>query len=323
MVYNRQADIAQLLRQRIERAMHAGALRPGDRLPSTREIAAELDADPRVVMAAYRRLAADGLVEMRARSGVFVGSGARGADRLAATDARHAERSWIVDILVDGVMRGVPGPNLPALLGRAITARDVRTAVIATSDDQTLGMCRALKEDFGIACQPVRADDLEVAVARMAKYKNDALPTAIRRAHLLITTEKHGPWVTRLAHQLGKHVVVANVRPDLVSDEWLLLMGGPVFVVAMDPRFLRLLRGYLHASPQAAALEPNVCMLVAGRDDLSVIAEDAPTYVTEAARHLLGRTHIPGRLMPTARFFAKDCVRAILERVVALNVHAP
>ncbi len=319
MAFNRQTDIAQVLRQRIERAIQAGAIGAGDRLPSTREVATELDADPRVVMAAYRRLAEEGLVEMRARSGVFVASRAPGADRRAARDPLASKQDWVVDLLVDGVMRGVPGPEMPALLARSIAAREVRTAVIATSDDQTLGMCRALKEDFGLACQPVRAADMESAVARMAKYKEDALPTAIRRAQLLITTDKHGPWVTRLAHQLGKRVVVASVRPDLVSDEWLLLMGGPVFVVAQDQRFLRLLRAYLRESPQAAALEANVHMLVAGRDDLSVIAVDAPTYVTEAARHLLGRTHIPGRLIPTARFFAKDCVRAILEQVVELN----
>ena len=72
MPARRRPQIANELRGRIERALMTGALAHGDRLPSTREMGAELDADPRVVLAAYRDLAGEGLVELRPRSGVYV-----------------------------------------------------------------------------------------------------------------------------------------------------------------------------------------------------------------------------------------------------------
>ena len=48
----RRADLAETLRRRIVSAVTAGLARRGDRLPSAREVAAELDADPRLVLAA-------------------------------------------------------------------------------------------------------------------------------------------------------------------------------------------------------------------------------------------------------------------------------
>ena len=61
-----------VLRQRIAGGLQRGAMQPGDRLPPTRELSADLAADPRVVSAAYRTLADEGLVEIRPRAGVFV-----------------------------------------------------------------------------------------------------------------------------------------------------------------------------------------------------------------------------------------------------------
>src|SRR5688500_9384713 len=60
------------LRQRIVAGLHLGTLNAGDRLQSVRQVATEFGVNPRVVMAAYRQLAAEGLVRMRSRSGVFV-----------------------------------------------------------------------------------------------------------------------------------------------------------------------------------------------------------------------------------------------------------
>src|SRR3954468_7684537 len=64
------------LRERIEVALRAaireGRLRPGDRLPATRSLAAELGCSRWVVVEAYDQLAAEGWVEGRAGSGTRV-----------------------------------------------------------------------------------------------------------------------------------------------------------------------------------------------------------------------------------------------------------
>ena len=55
-------DIAEAIRQRVLSGLHLGTLRPGARLPSSREVAEEFDVAPRTVISAYRWLAAVGLV---------------------------------------------------------------------------------------------------------------------------------------------------------------------------------------------------------------------------------------------------------------------
>jgi DNA-binding transcriptional regulator YhcF (GntR family) len=65
-------ELSDRLRDRILNALHLGTLRPGDRLPSIRTLWREMGVDHRVVAQAYRSLEAEGLVEVRGRSGVSV-----------------------------------------------------------------------------------------------------------------------------------------------------------------------------------------------------------------------------------------------------------
>src|SRR5438128_9810110 len=61
----------------------AGTLRPGERLPSVRELARELAVNVNTVFRVYERLAADQLIEMRHGDGSFV------RDRPAANETAH------------------------------------------------------------------------------------------------------------------------------------------------------------------------------------------------------------------------------------------
>lgn len=70
----------------------SGELQPGERLPSTREIARRFGVHSNTVSAAYRQLAADGTVELRRGSGIYVSDGGRDEldaiiDRLVADAA--------------------------------------------------------------------------------------------------------------------------------------------------------------------------------------------------------------------------------------------
>jgi DNA-binding transcriptional regulator YhcF (GntR family) len=302
----RRGQITNLLRQRTVRALQTGAMRGGDRLPSTRVIAAELDVDPRVVLSAYRELAAEGLVEMRERSGVYVAPN----PTASGNEPGVAER-WIVDIFAQGIAREVSPDTLLDWLQRSLRARRLRAGVVCGTADQLLGLCRELEVDYGFEADGVLASSLDLAPGA-------ELPDVLRSADLLVTTEAHEASVRTFVARQGLPVVSIDVRGDLVGREWLDLLRQPVYVVATDVSFISLLRAFFANTPGGRNLRP----VLLGRDSLSSIPPGATTYITQSARERLGDTPIPGRVIPPARVFGPETVRELLTFVVRKNWEA-
>ena len=68
----------------------SGSLRPGDALPSIRELAGRLAVNPSTIVKAYGELEHQGVVEMRQGKGVFVAGGGR---KLPAAELKRALRA--------------------------------------------------------------------------------------------------------------------------------------------------------------------------------------------------------------------------------------
>jgi len=66
------SPLCEQLRERFGEEIHAGRLRAGARLPSTRSVAEQLGVNRQTVVEAYRRLESDGLVSKRIGSGTYV-----------------------------------------------------------------------------------------------------------------------------------------------------------------------------------------------------------------------------------------------------------
>lgn len=74
----------------------AGRLRPGDRLPTIRALAADLGLAPGTVARAYRELELAGVVATRRRTGTVVADDAAGGqDSAARTAARRAATAYV------------------------------------------------------------------------------------------------------------------------------------------------------------------------------------------------------------------------------------
>ncbi len=306
MTRARRGDIAQVLREQLARAVAAGSLRPGDRLPSTRDLSQELGADPRVIAAAYRALSVEGIVELRPRSGVFYAAGTSGA-------VPEPSAQWLVNALVSAVGMGVAVPSVSGWIRRATSSHTLRAAVIATTMDQALGLCRELLDDYGIESRMVDPADLEGEWDA-----RDKLPTPLRRCGLLVTTKAESARAAMLAKRFGMRHVSVSVRPDFLGFELQQLLLRPAFMVVADARFVKIVGLTLRNAPGGEKLR----FLVVGRDDLGIIPRDAPTYITQAARKKLGRTRLPGFVLPPARLLPEECAREIITALVESNREA-
>lgn len=80
------------LRAAVSERVQDGRLRPGDKMPTVRALAADLGLAPNTVAKAYRELEADGLLSTRGRAGTFI----------AADDARReavrAARAYVATV---------------------------------------------------------------------------------------------------------------------------------------------------------------------------------------------------------------------------------
>ena len=296
--------IAEILRGRILRGLHSRSLASGDRLPSARELGAEFDIDHRVVLAAYRELAAEGLIELRQRGGIYV---ARRDDALIPNPGVD----WMIDTLLQGLGREVPIVEFHDWFRRAVETLRLRAVVVQGSRDQIAGMCRELFDDYGL--EATGLDITEVA------EPSASLIAELRRIDLLVSTPGYESIVRRLGERVAVPVVIADVRPDLLGGEWRMLLRQPVYVVVSDERFLAVLEKFF--SDVATASE-NLRILIAGRDDVAAIPPTAPVYLTRAAMDMLAGAPVGGRILPSARVFSAQAARDLVGYIVRANLDA-
>jgi GntR family transcriptional regulator len=87
------APIYRQLKERVVAMLLDGLLKPGDALPSVRQVAAEYQLNPITVSRAYQELADESLVEKRRGLGMYVIEGA--SEKLLASEReRFLREEW-------------------------------------------------------------------------------------------------------------------------------------------------------------------------------------------------------------------------------------
>ena len=286
--------VAELLRGRILRGLHARALASGDRLPSARELGLEFEIDHRIVLAAYRELAAEGLVELRQRGGIYV---AQRDDALIPNPGVD----WMIDTLIQGLGRELPIVAFHDWFRRAVSTLRLHVTVVQGSRDQISGMCRELRDDYGLDATGLDATELSDPSA--------SLIADLRQTDLLVTTPGYEALVRRVGERVAVPVIIADVRPDLLGGDWRMLLRHPVYVVVDDARFVTIIEQFFSGVPTA---NENLRVLVAGRNDVGAIPPTAAVYVTRAATEALKGIHVGGRLIPSARVFSAQAARNLV-----------
>ncbi len=93
VIWNDNAPIYRQLKERIVVMMLEGQLKPGDALPSVRQIAADYQLNPITVSRAYQELVDETLVEKRRGLGMYVTEGATGK-LMASERERFLREEW-------------------------------------------------------------------------------------------------------------------------------------------------------------------------------------------------------------------------------------
>jgi len=91
--WNDNAPIYRQLKERVIGMLLDGVLKPGDALPSVRQVASDYQVNPMTVARAYQELVDATLVEKRRGIGMYVTDGAR--DKLLASEReRFIQEEW-------------------------------------------------------------------------------------------------------------------------------------------------------------------------------------------------------------------------------------
>jgi GntR family transcriptional regulator len=115
---NRSSGVATYLQlvHQVKQALRLGLLRPGDQLPTAKEVVAQLGINPNTVLKAYRDLEREGLVAARPGQGTFVQQSLV-SPSLAGTDRlQGALAAWVQDARAAGLTT----EDMAALFDRAL-----------------------------------------------------------------------------------------------------------------------------------------------------------------------------------------------------------
>lgn len=293
-------EVESRLRHRVLRELHLGELGPGDRLPSIRAVAAELDADHRTVSKAYRRLELEGLVEVRPRAGVFVAE----QERLGETDFMLSSTArWVTEILTEGWSRGIPVPELASVISRCTEAVEISCACVDDVIDTREVLVAEASQQFGLRALGVAVPD---------RNPVDEVRKELEGVDLVLTPAFHARIVEEASRGLELRTVVLSVNSESRARLAHAADAAPLTVVAVDPGYPDRLRGILNAGAEVRFVSVDEV------DDLADLDIPGEVHVTLPARRRLGEVDHPD-LIELAFALSSETAREITGIIVEEN----
>ncbi|CAA9357572.1 MAG: hypothetical protein AVDCRST_MAG68-4183 [uncultured Gemmatimonadetes bacterium] len=292
-------SVYERLRTWIASGLHLGHLRPGSRLPSIRQVADAAGAEHRAVAAAYRTLAAEGLVEVRNRQGAFVAG-----NWDPAPPALGETAEWLAGVLEGASGLRIRVPQLSDVVARWTTSARIRCACIESVEDERAALVAEMAGQWGM-------DAFAVAPDRVRADGRGA-PEALHGAELIVTTAFHATEAHAAGRSLGVPVLVLAAGAEMVQAAEEVLARGSLTAVVADPGYavrLRFLRG-------------SERLRVVLADDAAALASLAPAecvLLTPAARQRLG-TDAPRMLVPLPSFVSRTPARTIAAFLIQHNL---
>ena len=229
-------------RDRLEAALRAairqGRLRPGDRLPATRALAAELGCSRWVVVEAYEQLAAEGWIEGRAGSGTRVRPERPVSEVSPPSPARRRPRAPAYAFTL-GVPDLVAFPRAAWLRAMQRAVRHAPAGELGHGDPRGARELRAELAAYAGRVRGVIAQRRDVVVTHGFTHGLGLVCHALRDAgHTHIAVEDPGfPLVHAFVRRAGLEAVPVSVDEDGISVDDLIASGVRAAVVTPAHQF--------------------------------------------------------------------------------------
>lgn len=171
------------IKQNLAHLIACNYWKPGQKLPTERQMAAKLGVSRNTVSLAYRQLENEGLITSRQGRGTFV------ADIAGALGESKRERAGkIIDAALDKALSlGVSPDEFLALTQQCVEQRyqalkEVTIAFLECNREQLDYFAREIELGTGVRVMPVLLDDLE---------KDPEVSSVVSKADLIVTTFFH------------------------------------------------------------------------------------------------------------------------------------
>ncbi|CAN5491143.1 aminotransferase class I/II-fold pyridoxal phosphate-dependent enzyme [soil metagenome] len=304
------------------RAIRAGELAPGDRLPTVRDVAAALGVSPATVSAAWQALRRTGLVVSRGRAGTFVHEtrqewlSPRQQGLVGSTGPARA------DLRLD-LSRGTPDPALLPSLGPALSRVSSTAGTWVYQEVPVLpGLGEALAESW-----PYRPDSITIidgATDDVARVLEEVVSYGDR---VVLESPGYPPFYD-LVDALGAEVVpveldAEGVRPDSLHRA----LGARPVAVVLQPRAHNP-TGVSMTTTRAA----DIAAVVRRAGAATLVVEDDHSGAISTSPDVSLGTHLPDVVHvrsfskshgPDLRIAALGGPTALVDRLVARRMLGP
>jgi DNA-binding transcriptional regulator YhcF (GntR family) len=235
---DRQSDrpFYEQVRDQFVNMLHFGALSPGSRLPTVRQLAQDGGINLKTAFKIYRALGRAGLVEIRPQSGVFVRSGRGKAESVY----RRSVIEFLKRVETEASRLNLTPRRLVHLLAlrngngrRSAKGEDtaghgigeVTCAVLECNREQTRMFALELERKLGVKAEPVEA---------FSTTPPSGLDAVLRRADFFATTDFHWEEGARLAQRYRKKILRLRLDPKFLQLILASARKGPFAMIVTD-----------------------------------------------------------------------------------------
>ncbi|HEV8130800.1 MAG TPA: GntR family transcriptional regulator [Acidobacteriota bacterium] len=188
--------------------LYTGKLKPGDRLPSVREMARHASINLKSAQRIYQKLSQENYVEIHKASGVFV----RERDQQTYDRMRRKAIHKLISETLDRARGlGISAEQLRRLIENFSTGKNLRRIVLTVVDHE---------EEADIFSSEIRerVAPADVYVLSLGKHQNGVDRSALEKSEYILTTSWHLDAVQGLAARFGKPVLEIRPNPQISTE---------------------------------------------------------------------------------------------------------